>query len=278
MHATVVRAQEPTSARAGRRRGDPGDGTIEGFVGGHVRREFGAGGRAGRPARRRRRAAAGAAGRADAVPGVAGRAGGGQPVPVRRGAGDLPASRCCRAPAVRRGRATPRSAERWPTLAALPRLRRSADGRRLRRARPRSWWPGSAGASRTAIRAALDAGVGFIALVASRTRGAAVLDELGLTDEERARVHTPGRARHRRAHAAGDRAVDPGRGGPRAIRVDGLAPGRRRAGRRRPDAGRRPGLRDDRAWSGRTPRTRGSTAGLLVLLRRLPRRLRGGVA
>lgn len=42
-----------------------------------------------------------------------------------------------------------------------------------------------------AIRQALDAGVGFIALVASRRRGAAVLDGLGLTEDERARVHTP---------------------------------------------------------------------------------------
>ena len=42
-----------------------------------------------------------------------------------------------------------------------------------------------------AIRAALDAGVGHIALVASQKRGAAVLDELTLTDAERARVRTP---------------------------------------------------------------------------------------
>ncbi|MCS0600077.1 XdhC family protein [Streptomyces sp. LP11] len=42
-----------------------------------------------------------------------------------------------------------------------------------------------------ALRTALDAGVGHIALVASRRRGAALLDELGLTDEERIRVHTP---------------------------------------------------------------------------------------
>ncbi|MEU1644002.1 XdhC family protein [Micromonospora zamorensis] len=74
-----------------------------------------------------------------------------------------------------------------------------------------------------AIRAALDAGVAFIALVASGRRGAALLDELGLTDEERARVHSP----------AG---VDIGARTPaeialsimaevvRAIRVDGLAP------------------------------------------------------
>ena len=43
----------------------------------------------------------------------------------------------------------------------------------------------------SAIRSALEQGVGFIALVASRTRGAQVLDEMGLSDEERARVHTP---------------------------------------------------------------------------------------
>lgn len=74
-----------------------------------------------------------------------------------------------------------------------------------------------------AIRDALDAGVGFITLVASGRRGAALLDELGLTDAERARVHSP----------AG---VDIGARTPaeialsimaevvRAVRVDGLAP------------------------------------------------------
>ncbi|MGH3642074.1 MAG: XdhC family protein [Mycobacterium sp.] len=41
------------------------------------------------------------------------------------------------------------------------------------------------------IRTALDAGVGYIGLVASRIRGASVLAGLGLTDAEWARVHTP---------------------------------------------------------------------------------------
>jgi xanthine dehydrogenase accessory factor len=41
------------------------------------------------------------------------------------------------------------------------------------------------------IRAALDAGVGFIGLVASRVRGESVLDAMDLTPAERARVHTP---------------------------------------------------------------------------------------
>jgi xanthine dehydrogenase accessory factor len=42
-----------------------------------------------------------------------------------------------------------------------------------------------------AIRAALDAGVGYIGLVASRRRGTDVLDQMKLTDAERARIHTP---------------------------------------------------------------------------------------
>lgn len=42
-----------------------------------------------------------------------------------------------------------------------------------------------------AIRAALDAGVGWIGLVASPRRGAGVLSELTLTDAERARISTP---------------------------------------------------------------------------------------
>lgn len=46
-------------------------------------------------------------------------------------------------------------------------------------------------AEHQSIRAALDAGVGYIALVASRRRGAAVLDELHLTDAERTRISTP---------------------------------------------------------------------------------------
>ena len=41
------------------------------------------------------------------------------------------------------------------------------------------------------IRAALDADVPYIALVASRRRGQAVLDDLGLTADERTRISTP---------------------------------------------------------------------------------------
>jgi xanthine dehydrogenase accessory factor len=42
-----------------------------------------------------------------------------------------------------------------------------------------------------ALRSALDAGVPYIALVASPKRGTAVLAGMGLSDEERARIHTP---------------------------------------------------------------------------------------
>jgi xanthine dehydrogenase accessory factor len=40
-----------------------------------------------------------------------------------------------------------------------------------------------------AVRAALAVGVGFVGVVCSQTRGAALLDELDLSDEERDRVH-----------------------------------------------------------------------------------------
>ena len=63
------------------------------------------------------------------------------------------------------------------------------------------------------IRAALDAGVGYIALVASRNAAAArCWTSSGSTEAERARVQHAGRPRHRGPHRAGGRAVDPGRG------------------------------------------------------------------
>src|ERR1700753_2328207 len=41
------------------------------------------------------------------------------------------------------------------------------------------------------IRTALDNGVGYIGLVASKVRGASILNELELSDGERGRIHTP---------------------------------------------------------------------------------------
>lgn len=73
------------------------------------------------------------------------------------------------------------------------------------------------------IRAALDAGVGMVGLVASSVRGAAVLDELGLDNDQRARVHSPvgipiG------ARTAEEIALSILADVVRAIRVDGLRP------------------------------------------------------
>src|SRR6476661_8796948 len=50
---------------------------------------------------------------------------------------------------------------------------------------------GHGGPEAEVIRAALDAGVGYVGLVASRVRGGAILDGLELTEAERRRVHTP---------------------------------------------------------------------------------------
>ncbi|MEL6982507.1 MAG: XdhC family protein [Actinomycetota bacterium] len=71
------------------------------------------------------------------------------------------------------------------------------------------------------IRAALDAGVEFVGLVASRTRGAAVLDELGLTDEERTRVHSPIGV-HIGARTAEEIALSILASVVKAVRVDGI--------------------------------------------------------
>lgn len=74
------------------------------------------------------------------------------------------------------------------------------------------------------IRAALDAGVGFVGLIASPRRGTAVLDGLGLDTAERERVHTPlgvwiG------ARTADEIALSTLAEIVKAIRLDGLRPG-----------------------------------------------------
>lgn len=73
------------------------------------------------------------------------------------------------------------------------------------------------------LREALDAGVGFVGLVASSKRGEAVLAELQLTDDERARVHTPVGLRLG-AETPEEIALSVLAEVVRAIRVDGLRP------------------------------------------------------
>lgn len=84
-----------------------------------------------------------------------------------------------------------------------------------------------------AIRAALDAGVGFIGLVASRTRGEAVIGSLDLTPEERRVVHSPV-GLDIGARTAEEIAVSILAVIVRAIRVDGLDAPQANGGAQRP--------------------------------------------
>lgn len=195
MHATVVRAQHPTSAQPGDEAILLEDGTIEGFVGGQCAENS------------VRTAALGALR-------------GGQSVLLRvlpDGAGGFPdaAGACVVVNPCLSGGALEiflepevpaplvRVCGRTPIAEALAQLCRTVgyDVREDLRD------DAAAGADLTGvtavvvathggpeaetIRAAVEAGVGYIGLVASRARGAAILDELGLSGDDRARVHTP---------------------------------------------------------------------------------------
>jgi xanthine dehydrogenase accessory factor len=187
VHATVVRAQEPTSARAGDDAVIMADGSIEGFVGGQC---------------------AESSVRAAALDTLRT----GQTLLLRvlpestagfpESPGALVVVNPCHSggaieiflrpvlpqPVLRLVGGTP-IAEAVATLGAFLQFQVATAGR----------FDGAtavvvAGLGKgeeSAIRTALDQGVGFIALVASRRRGAQVLDEMGLTEPERACVHTP---------------------------------------------------------------------------------------
>ena len=117
------------------------------------------------------------------------------------------------------------------------------------------------------IRAALDADVRFIGLVASRRRGEAVLDAMDLTKRETDRVHTPV-GLDIGARTAAEVALSIMAGVVRAMRTEGLvAPGPQ--GFRRRQVGR-PRVRDDhRGGSRHTPSHR-RRDGALVLQYRVP--------
>ena len=131
--------------------------------------------------------------------------------------GDAPIARAlrrdCRGGRLRRACVT--GAEQ-----AERRARRRGRDRRLARQR------GGEGARRKRSRA----GVPYVALVASRVRGAAVRAALDVPDELRLQLHTPAGMDIGARHASGDRDRDPGRAGRRAPRAARLRPAGRRQG------------------------------------------------
>ena len=212
VHATVVRAQQPTSAHPGDEAILLSDGTIEGFVGGECAQNSVRKAALGRTAGGRERAVAGAARRRRALPGGAGR--------VRRGQ-----SRVC--PAARsRSSLTPEvPAPLIGIRGATPiadALRRHAAWcsattcnatMTMTRRRPTAVVIATHGGPEAEIiRAALDAGVGYVGLVASKTRGGAILDAARAHRCRAAAGAHPGRAADRRKDAAGDRRFDTRRG------------------------------------------------------------------
>lgn len=187
VHATVVRAQVPASARAGDDAIILADGTIEGFVGGQCTESS------------VRAAALGAMRDGESVllrvlPEDAGE------FPETPGA-QVVVNPCLSGGAMeiflqpRLPRPLVQVVGGSPIAAALVELGAALGFEVVREPPP---LPPAAvviashgGDEPAAIRAALDAGVGWIGLVASPRRGAGVLAELTLTEAERARVSTP---------------------------------------------------------------------------------------
>jgi xanthine dehydrogenase accessory factor len=189
VHATVVRAQQPTSARPGDEAILSADGTIEGFVGGQCAQSS------------VRKAALGALQTGESVllrvlpdgdvhfPEAPGAAVVVNPC-LSGGALEIFLAPQVPAPLIRICGATP-IAEKLADVCAVI-------GFDVRRDGPAVPGPVTAvviathgGPEAELIRSALDAGVGYIGLVASKVRGTAVLGELELTDGERDRIHTP---------------------------------------------------------------------------------------
>ncbi|MFR9768071.1 XdhC family protein [Nocardia sp. SC052] len=194
VHATVVRAQQPTSAHAGDEAILLQDGTIEGFVGGQCAQNS------------VRKAALGALQSNESVllrvlpdgdlqfPEAPGAAVVVNPC-LSGGALEIFLEPQVPAPLVRICGATP-IADALAELCALV-------GFDVQRGIGGSDSPDSltdttavviashGGPEAETIRAALDSGVGYVGLVASKIRGASILDELGLTEAEQMRVRTP---------------------------------------------------------------------------------------
>jgi xanthine dehydrogenase accessory factor len=191
VHARVVRAQAPASAHPGDEAIVHGDGTIDGFVGGQCAegsvRTAALGALHGGGPLLLRVLPAGE----DAFPDAPGAqvvvnpclSGGALeiflepvlPPPLVEVAGDTPIAEAFLALAQVLGYATARS---------LP-------GGRPAEHTAAVVVAGQGHGDAESVRAALDADVPYIALVASRRRGSALFDELGLDEGEKARVHSP---------------------------------------------------------------------------------------
>jgi xanthine dehydrogenase accessory factor len=219
VHATVVRAQEPTSARAGDAAVILADGTIEGFVGGQcaessVRTAALETLRDGQTLLLR--VLPDSSADFPETPGALVvvnpcHSGGAieiflrpvLPTPVLRLVGTTPISEAVATLGAFLDFEVDRTGGEWAQATAVV-------------------VAGLGKGEEESVRAALDAGVGFIALVASRKRGAAVLDEMGLSEAERARVHTPAGV-NIGARTPPEIALSIVSEVVRAIRVDGLA-------------------------------------------------------
>jgi xanthine dehydrogenase accessory factor len=189
VHATVVRAQQPTSAHPGDQAILLSDGTIEGFVGGHCAQNS------------VRKAALGALQAGESVllrvlpdgdvhfPEAPGACVVVNPC-LSGGALEIFLDPQVPAPLIRICGDTPIAEALAAMTAALDyEVHRDVDADLAQATAVVIATLG--GPERELIRAALDAGVGYVGLVASKVRGGAILDDLVLTDVERRRVHTP---------------------------------------------------------------------------------------
>lgn len=187
---TVVRAQEPTSARPGDGAIVLGDGSIEGFVGGHCAESSVRVAALGALADGKTMLLRVLPDDATAFPEAAGASIVVNPC-LSGGALEIFIEPLLPPPLLHLVGTTPIS----DAVAALAQTL----GFDVRRAQPEQGPDGALAVivsslgrdEQGSLRAALDAGVGFIGLVASRTRGTAVLAEMSLTEAERARLHTP---------------------------------------------------------------------------------------
>ncbi|OBF31486.1 carbon monoxide dehydrogenase [Mycobacterium sp. ACS1612] len=189
VHATVVRAQQPASAHAGDQAILLSDGTIEGFVGGQCTQNS------------VRKAALGALQAGESVllrvlpdgdvqfPEAPGACVVVNPC-LSGGALEIFLDPQVPAPLLRICGATPIARALAAATAALGYdVHRDGDGDTGQATAVVIATHG--GPEAETIRAALDAGVGYIGLVASAVRGRSILAGLELTDAERRRVHTP---------------------------------------------------------------------------------------